>query len=70
MKSKVQTFWYVFLLFFSLAGLAAGLRIFLFRIPGISMLTYGIQTDPECFSALWCLLAGLPALLFLSLIHI
>ena len=66
MKSKVQTFWYVFLLFFSLAGLAAGLRIFLFRIPGISMLTYGIQTDPECFSALWCLLAGLPALLFLS----
>ena len=46
------------LLFLSLAGFAAGMRLFLFKFLAVDMLTYAVGTDPECFPAWWCLAAG------------
>ena len=54
------------LLFLSLTGFAAGMRLFLFKFMAVDMLTYAVGIAPECFPAAWCLAAGLPALLFLK----
>ena len=56
----------IVIVFFSLSGLAASLRTLFFRIESLNMLTYKINTAPECFPVWWCFLCGLPALIFLN----
>ena len=60
---------YTGLIFICLTGLASALRLYLFKITAVNMLRYQVALNPECISALWCIAAGLPALLFLSPVY-
>ena len=65
MEKKSRWFHFA-LLFLSLVGFAAGMRLFLFKFMAVDMLKYAVGLARECFPPAWCLAAGLPALLFLK----
>lgn len=69
MKLAENRFFNVVLIYFSLAGLAAALRLYLFKIVSVNMLFYQTVVNPDCLSFCWCFAAGIPALLFFSKIY-
>lgn len=66
MKLTRSRIGYTGLMFICLTGLALALRLYLFKITAVNMLWYQVALNPKCFPVLWCIAAGLPALLFLS----